>query len=69
MKMWIRKLFEKIKYHISNEWCYDRMEAEGVAVIVCFCGIAGGPKQADYLSEMCWDCPHLVLYFSERKED
>ena len=56
----LRKLEERIKYHLSHEWCYDRMEADGAANRGCCCGVVGGSKGTDYLSEMCLDCPHWV---------
>ena len=55
-----RKLAERIKYHLSHEWCYDRMEADGIATMGHCCGVVGGSKETDYLSEMCMDCPHWV---------
>ena len=56
----IRKLAERIKYHLSHEWCYDRMEADGAAIGgYCF-GVVGGGKETDYLSDMCLDCQHWV---------
>ena len=61
MFLWVRKLIEKIKYHTSHEWCYDRMEAEGYAVMGCCGGLVGGTRATDYLNERCCDCPHLVL--------
>ena len=56
----LRKLAERIKYHMSHEWCYDRMEADGTATMGCCCGVVGGSKETDDLSEMCLDCPHWV---------
>ena len=58
--MWIRKIVEKIKFHLSHEWCYTRMEADGVAVMGCCCGVVGGDRTSDYLSYMCMDCPHWI---------
>ena len=56
----LRKLAERIKYHLSHEWCYDRMEADGAAIgVYCF-GVVGGSKETDYLSDMCLDCQHWV---------
>lgn len=56
----LRKLAERIKYHLSHEWCYDRMEADGAAIgNYCF-GVVGGSKETDYLSDMCLDCQHWV---------
>ena len=56
----LRKLAERVKYHLSHEWCYDRMEADGAAIGgYCF-GVVGGNKETDYLSDMCLDCQHLV---------
>ena len=56
----LRKLAKHIKYHLSHEWCYDRMEANGAATEgYCF-GAVGGSKETDYLSDMCLDCPHWV---------
>ena len=56
----LRKLAERVKYHLSHEWCYDRMEADGVAAgDYCF-GVVGGSKEMNYLSDMCLDCPHWV---------
>ena len=56
----IRKLAERVKYHLSHEWCYDRMEADG-AVIGGYCfGVVGGSKETDYLSDMCLDCQYWV---------
>ena len=53
--MMLRKLIDKIKYHLdkikyhlSTEWCYDRMEADGVAAMGCCCGVAGGTRATDY---------------------
>ena len=60
MVEWLKKLIAKIKYHLSHEWCYDRMEADGVASFGCCCGVVGGTRATDYLSEMCCDCPHWV---------
>lgn len=37
------------------------MEYEGKAAMGCRGGIAGGSKSTDYLSEICCDCPYLVL--------
>ena len=28
----LRKMAERIKNHLSHEWCYDRMEADVVAL-------------------------------------
>lgn len=58
--MWLKKLIDKIKYHLSHEWCYDRMEACGIAAMGCCCGTVGGTRATGYLSEMCVDCPHWV---------
>lgn len=43
------------------EKCYTEMENEGHASMGCCCGLAGGTKETDYLSEVCIGCPHLVL--------
>ena len=56
----LRKLAERIKYHLSHEWCYDRMEATGTATMGCCCGCFGGDWETGYLSYMCMDCPHWV---------
>ena len=61
MLMWFRKVIEKIKYHLSHEWCYDLMEDEGIAINGKCCGLAGGTRATDYLQEHCIGCPHLVL--------
>ena len=61
----LRKLSERIKYHLSHEWCYDRMEEDGVATMGCCCGVVGSSKETDYLSEMCLDCPHWVPLWKE----
>ena len=56
----LRKLAERVKYHLSHEWCYDRMEADGAAIWgYCF-GVVGGSKETDHLSDMCLDCQHWV---------
>lgn len=56
----LRKMAERIKCYLSHEWCYDRMEEDGVATMgFCF-GVVGGSKKTDYLSEMCMGCPHWV---------
>lgn len=67
MPLWFAKMLAKIKHHLSHEWCYDRMEAEGIAVMGCCCGLVGGTRATDYLQEHCVDCPHLVLG-AERKD-
>lgn len=41
--------------------CYSDMEREGHAAMGCCGGITGGTKNTDYLSEICVDCPYLVL--------
>lgn len=65
----IRKFIKWLKYHLSYEWCYDRMEDAGVAVFGCCCGQAGGSRQTNRLSEMCMDCPHLTLTDGERRNN
>ena len=57
----IKKFIRWIKYRISHEWCYDRMEYDGIAAFGCCSGIFGGDRESNYLSYMCMDCPHLVL--------
>ena len=49
-------LIAKIKYHLSTDWCYDRMEKEGYATNGCCRGTAGGTRHMNYLSEMCIEC-------------
>ena len=56
----LRKLLERIKYHLSHEWCYYRMEEDGVVTMGCCCGVVGGSKETDYLSDMCLDCQHWI---------
>lgn len=41
--------------------CYSEMEHSGYAVMECCGGITGGTKSTDYLSNICVDCPYLVL--------
>lgn len=53
-----KKFITWIKYHLSHEWCYDRMETAGVAIFGCCSGTFGGDEQSNYLSYMCMDCPH-----------
>ena len=45
----------------DHDKCYSDMEYEGKAAMGCCGGIAGGSKSTDYLSEICCDCPYLVL--------
>ena len=56
----IRKLAERIKYHLSHEWCYDRMEADGAAIGSYSFGVIGGSRETNYLSDMCLDFQHWV---------
>lgn len=60
VRMMLERLIKKIKYHLSTEWCYDRMEADGIASMGRCCGVVGGTRATDYLSEMCIGCPHWV---------
>lgn len=60
---YLRKMTKRIKYYLSTDWCYDRMEADGHADNFRCCGLAGGTRKTDYLSEMCIDCPYLDLYW------
>ena len=62
----LRKFIKWLKYRLSHEWCYDQMEERGVAAFGCCCGLAGGSKATNYLSEMCCDCPHWTLTDGER---
>lgn len=59
MPKWISVLIAKIKYILSTDWCYDRMEAEGHAANGRCCGSAGGTRHTYYLSEMCIECPYF----------
>ena len=43
------------------EKCYNRMEDRGIAVFGCCCGVTGGDKNTEYLSESCIGCPFLVI--------
>ena len=56
-------LIAKIKYHLSTDWCYDRMEKEGYATNGCCCGTAGGTRHTYYVSEMCIDCKYFDWSF------
>ena len=65
----IRRFADWLKYHLGHEWCYDRMEAEGIAIMGCCCGLVGGTRATDYLQEHCVDCPHLVLGAIPHRKD
>lgn len=58
------KFIEKLKSIVivtdSYEKCYKDMEYRGVASMGCCCGVCGGTKATEYLSEHCIDCPHWV---------
>jgi hypothetical protein len=64
----IKKFINWLKYHLSHEWCYDRMESEGIAALGNCCGVVGGGPETDYLSYMCMDCPHWTPLDIERKK-
>lgn len=64
----LKKFINWLKYNLSHEWCYDRMEEAGIAVFGCCCGTIGGGPETDYLSYMCMDCPHWIPLDEERKE-
>ena len=50
--------------------CYSEREYEGYAAMGCCGGLVGGTSATDYLSEICVECPHLVLINNtERKEN
>lgn len=57
----LRKFIKWLKYHLSHQWCYDRMEERGIAILGCCSGIVGGSKETNYLSEDCCDCPYFTL--------
>lgn len=41
--------------------CYSEMESSGDAVFGMCCGLSGGTRATEYLSEQCISCPHLSL--------
>ena len=41
--------------------CYSEMERQGYAIMECCGGLTGGTKSTVYLSEICIECPYLVL--------
>ena len=55
----------------DHDNCYSEMEHEGKAAMGCCGGIFGGGKSTDYLSEICCDCPYLVLdgHYVNKKEE
>jgi hypothetical protein len=69
IKKMLKKFINWLKYHLSHEWCYDRMEKEGIAIFGCCCGVVGGGKQTNYLSETCMGCPYWTPIDRERKYD
>lgn len=54
----VKQTMGKIQYELSHESCYDKMEADGVAVNGNCCGVVGGGKTTDYTAEFCLDCPY-----------
>ncbi len=58
------KLFAKIKYFFSKEYCYDNECKRGNAKNGKCGGVVGGTSYTGYLSESCVSCP----YFTFRKD-
>ena len=54
----VKQIMRKIQYELSHESCYDKMEADGVAVNGSCCGVVGGDRTTDYTAEFCLDCPY-----------
>lgn len=54
----VKQIMGKIRYELSHESCYDKMEEEGVASNGCCCGVVGGDRTTDYTAEFCLDCPY-----------
>lgn len=53
--------FNRIRYRLSQESCYDEQEKLGNAVFHCCGGMTGGDKTTEWLQYSCVDCPYLVL--------
>lgn len=54
----VKQLMKKIRYELSHESCYDKMEEDGVAKNGNCCGVVGGDRTTDYTAEFCLDCPY-----------
>lgn len=59
----IKSLFPPLCY----EYCYSDREREGIASMGCCCGVVGGTRNTEYLSEQCVSCPYLVLIEKENE--
>ena len=49
--------------------CYSEMEHQGYAIMECCGGLTGGTKSTDYLSEICIECPYLVLGCNPKEKE
>lgn len=53
---WVIDLFRT-----DYDKCYSEMESSGDAVFGMCCGLSGGTRATEYLSEQCVSCPYLSL--------
>lgn len=61
MKRKLIDFFDRIKYRLSKDCCYDEMEKRGSAHSKRCNGLMGGDRYTNYLSYGCVDCPYLDL--------